>query len=184
MESKILLLLIIVPVIGSGILLCIPKEKIQQIKITGLWIGGINLVLSQYLWIFFDENSERFQYKTKFLGWRETWVTELGVDGISIYFILLTTLLIPLCLLISWKSIKHLVKEYILCFLIMESALIIVFSVLDLVLFYVFFETILIPMFLVIGIWGSRTRKIRAAYQFFLYTLLGSILMLLALISR
>jgi len=194
MESKILLLLILIPALGSIILMCIPKEKVKRLKITGLWIGGVNLVLSQYLWIFFDENSDRFQFKSlsreslvSFPSWNSSVMTKsvdlLGIDGISIYFVLLTTLLIPLCLLISWNSIKTLVKEYIICFLVMESALIIVFSVLDLVLFYVFFETILIPMFLVIGIWGSRTRKIRAAYQLFLYTLLGSILMLLALLT-
>lgn len=202
MESKILLLLILIPALGSLFLMCIPKEKVKIIKITGLWVGGINLVLSQYLWIFFDENSDRFQFKClnrdvlmSFPSWNTNHHTVsiegsvnnslelLGIDGISIYFVLLTTLLIPLCLLISWNSIKTLVKEYIICFLVMESALIIVFSVLDLVLFYVFFETILIPMFLVIGIWGSRTRKVRAAYQLFLYTLLGSILMLLALLT-
>ena len=193
MESKILLILILIPILGSLILMCIPKEKVQQIKITGLWVGGINLVLSQYLWIFFDENSDRFQfqglsreYLISFPSWNTTAngsLNLLGIDGISIYFVLLTTLLIPLCLLISWNSIKTLVKQYIICFLVMESALVLVFSVLDLVLFYVFFETILIPMFLVIGVWGSRTRKIRAAYQLFLYTLLGSILMLLALLT-
>jgi len=195
MESKILLLLILIPLIGSFILMCIPKEKSRVLKSVGLWTGGINLLLSQYLWIFFDENSERFQFKG--LDSRElmnfpslpksTEVSEgglalLGIDGISVYFVLLTTLLIPLCLLISWDSIKTSIKEYIVCFLVMESALVLVFSVLDLVLFYIFFETILIPMFLVIGIWGSRTRKIRAAYQLFLYTLLGSILFLLAIL--
>lgn len=193
MESKILLLLILIPAIGSLILMCIPKEKVKIIKVTGLWIGGLNLIFSQYLWIFFDENSDRFQFKClnrdvfmSFPSWNPSAnnaIELLGIDGISIYFVLLTTLLIPLCLLISWNSIKTLVKEYIICFLVMESALIIVFSVLDLVLFYVFFETILIPMFLVIGIWGSRTRKIRAAYQLFIYTLFGSILMLLALLT-
>lgn len=193
MESKILLLLILIPALGCLVLMCLPKEKVKLIKVTGLWIGGINLVLSQYLWVFFDENSDRFQFKSlnrdilmSFPSWNTSAnnsIELLGIDGISVYFILLTTLLIPLCLLISWNSIKTLVKEYIICFLAMESALIIVFSVLDLVLFYVFFETILIPMFLVIGIWGSRTRKIRAAYQLFLYTLLGSILMLLALLT-
>ena len=106
----------------------------------------------------------------------------MGVDGISLFLILLTTLLIPLCLLVSWESVKHSVKEYLICFLILESLLILIFSVLDLVLFYVFFESVLIPMFIIIGVWGSRERKVRAAYMLFLYTLLGSLFMLVAII--
>lgn len=191
MESvNLLLVLIAIPLLGALIILCIPKEKTKVLKSVGLWASGLTLSLSQGLWIFFDENSERFQF-----AWSTTEIARfptmnasgtqtalLGLDGISVYFVLLTTLLIPLCLLISWDSIKTSVKEYQIAFLIMESALIIVFSVLDVVFFYIFFETLLIPMFLVIGIWGSRTRKIRAAYQLFLYTLLGSILMLLAIL--
>jgi proton-translocating NADH-quinone oxidoreductase chain M len=106
----------------------------------------------------------------------------LGIDGISLFFILLTTLLIPVCLLTSWNSIQNNLKLFLLSFLIMEFFLIGVFCILDLLLFYIFFESILIPMFLIIGIWGSRERKIRAAYFFFLYTLLGSVLMLLAIL--
>ena len=106
----------------------------------------------------------------------------MGVDGISLFFILLTTLLIPLCLLVSWDSIKFNLKEYLIAFLIMEFFLIGVFCILDLFLFYIFFESVLIPMFLIIGIWGSRERKIRAGYFFFLYTLLGSVLMLLSIL--
>ena len=106
----------------------------------------------------------------------------LGVDGISLFFIILTTLLIFLCLLSSWNSINHNLKEYLILFLIMEFFLIGVFCVLDVLLFYIFFESVLIPMYLIIGVWGSRERKIRAAYFFFLYTLLGSVLMLLAVL--
>ena len=95
---------------------------------------------------------------------------------------ILTTLLVPLCLLASWDSIKIHVKEYLIAFLVMETLLIIVFSIMDLLLFYVFFESVLIPMFLIVGIWGSRERKIRAAYLLFLYTLVGSVLMLLAIL--
>jgi proton-translocating NADH-quinone oxidoreductase chain M len=105
----------------------------------------------------------------------------IGLDGISIFFILLTTFLIPIFLLASWDSIKIYIREYSIAFLFMEAMLICVFSVLDVLFFYIFFEAILIPMFLIIGIWGSRERKIRAAYQFFVYTLIGSVLMLLAI---
>jgi len=99
-----------------------------------------------------------------------------------LFFILLTTLLIPICLLASWNTVQMNLKLFLLLFLIMEFFLIGVFCILDLLLFYIFFESVLIPMFLIIGIWGSRERKIRAAYFFFLYTLLGSVLMLLAIL--
>jgi proton-translocating NADH-quinone oxidoreductase chain M len=105
----------------------------------------------------------------------------VGVDGISLFFLLLTTFLIPICLLASWDSIKINIREYSIAFLFLEAVLICVFTVLDVLFFYIFFEAVLIPMFLIIGIWGSRERKIRAAYQFFVYTLIGSVLMLLAI---
>jgi NADH:ubiquinone oxidoreductase subunit 4 (subunit M) len=114
-----------------------------------------------------EENSSLFVY---------------GVDGISLFFIILTTFLIPVCLLVGWTSIGVLVKEYCIAFLVLESLLIAAFSVLDLLLFYIFFESVLLPMFLIIGVWGSRERKVRAAYQFFLYTLVGSLLMLLGIL--
>ena len=104
----------------------------------------------------------------------------IGLDGISLFFILLTTFLIPVCLLVS--NVESQVKEYHIAFLILESLMLALFSVLDLFLFYIFFESVLIPIFVIIGVWGSRERKVRAAYQFFLYTLTGSLLMLLALL--
>jgi len=124
-----------------------------------------------------------FQFVSKFL-WIPTLNLNftLGIDGISLFFVLLTTLLIPLCLLVSWKSVKINLKEFLIAFLVMEFFLIGVFCILDLLLFYIFFESVLIPMYLIVGIWGSRERKIRAAYFFFLYTLLGSVLMLLSLL--
>jgi proton-translocating NADH-quinone oxidoreductase chain M len=106
----------------------------------------------------------------------------IGIDGVSLFFVLLTCFLIPVCLLVAWSSVQTYVKEYYIAFLVMESLMIAVFSVLDLLLFYIFFESVLIPMFIIIGVWGSRERKIRAAYQFFLYTLFGSLLMLLAVL--
>lgn len=106
----------------------------------------------------------------------------IGLDGISIFFVILTTFLTPFCLLTGWFTIKRYLKEYMIAFLAMEAMLITVFCVLDLLLFYIFFESVLIPMFVIIGVWGSRERKIHAAYQFFLYTLFGSVLMLLGII--
>jgi NADH:ubiquinone oxidoreductase subunit 4 (subunit M) len=127
--------------------------------------------------------SPHFQFIEKF-----SWLPEtnfnfyLGIDGISLFLVLLTTFLIPVCILLGWSSVKNNLKEYMLAYLIMESLLICVFCILDLLLFYLSFEAVLIPMFIIIGVWGSRERKIRAVYQFFLYTLLGSVFMLLGIL--
>ena len=115
-------------------------------------------------------------------GSTETIRFKLGVDGFSMPFILLTTFLMPFCILASWNSIEHRVKEYFVAFLVLETTMIGVFAALDLVLFYLFFEAGLIPMFLIIGIWGGK-RRIYACFKFFLYTLLGSVLMLLAIMA-
>lgn len=112
--------------------------------------------------------------------WKHQFV--YGIDGISLFFVVLTTFLIPICILVGWSSTESYGKEYVIVFLICEFLMIAVFCMLDLLLFYVFFESVLIPMFITIGVWGSRQRKIRAAYQFFLYTLLGSVFMLLAIL--
>ena len=106
----------------------------------------------------------------------------MGVDGISMLFVILTTFLMPLCILASWESIQDRVKEYMIAFLVLETLMIGVFCALDMVLFYVFFEAGLIPMFLIIGIWGGK-RRVYASFKFFLYTLLGSVLMLLAMMA-
>ena len=134
------------------------------------------------MWTSFDNSTAKFQF-TQHFDWLPSLNISftLGIDGISLFFVLLTTFLFPLCILHSW-SIKTSVKEYMICFLLMESLLIVVFTVLDVLLFYVFFESVLIPMFIIVGVWGSRERKIRAAYMLFLYTLLGSVLMLLAIL--
>ena len=135
------------------------------------------------MWGGFKKSVGTFQFVTKLL-----WIpvlnlnVTLGVDGISLFFLLLTTLLIPLCILISWNSVQANLKGYLIAFLAIELFLIGVFSVLDVLMFYILFESILIPMFLVIGIYGSRERKIWASYYFFLYTLLGSVVMLLSIL--
>jgi NADH-quinone oxidoreductase subunit M len=135
------------------------------------------------LWGFFQKSIGAFQFVVKFF-----WLPALnlnftlGIDGISIFFLLLTTLLIPLCIFTSWNSVNKNIKEFLIAFLVLDFFLIGTFCVLDLLLFYIFFESVLIPMFLIVGIWGSRDRKILAAYYFFLYTLLGSVLMLLSIL--
>ena len=181
--KNILFYLLILPVTGVILLLFIPSSNHNLIKKVGFRISCITFVLSCYIWTVFNKSIGTFQLVTD-----NTWISilnlnlNLGVDGISLFFVLLTTLLIALCILTSWNSITFNLREYLICFLIMEFFLIGVFCVLDLLLFYIFFESVLIPMFLIIGIWGSRERKIRAAYFFFLYTLFGSILMLLSIL--
>lgn len=139
--------------------------------------------LTLLLWIFFNNEFGNFTLVV-YLPWLSGFniYYSIGIDGISIFFIILTAFLIPICILASWNSITFKVKEFVLMLFITELLLINVFAVLDLFFFYIFFEGVLIPMFIIIGIWGSRQRKIHAAYQFFFYTLLGSILMLLGII--
>jgi NADH-quinone oxidoreductase subunit M len=181
--ENILSLILGLPLVGTVILLLIPSSNKSLLRSIALNFSCLTFVLSLVLWVFFNKSTAAFQYVEKFF-----WIPILnlnfpiGVDGISLFFILLTTLLIPICLLASWDSIQFDLKKYLIAFLIMEFFLIGVFCVLDLLLFYIFFESVLIPMFLIIGIWGSRERKIRAAYFFFLYTLLGSVLMLLSVL--
>jgi proton-translocating NADH-quinone oxidoreductase chain M len=175
--------LILIPLIGSFLVLFIPSQYKETIKVIVLSFSLAEFLLSLMMWMSFDNSSSRFQF-VEVYNWIESSniIFYLGVDGISLFFILLTTLLIPICLLASWDAIKFNEKEYFIAFLAMEALLIAVFCVLDIILFYVFFESVLIPMFIIIGVWGSRERRIRAAYMFFLYTLLGSVLMLLAIL--
>lgn len=153
------------------------------LKQFALSVTAIVFVLSLFLWVGFDQSTPKFQFVVF-----NTWLPVininpiLGIDGISLFFILLTTLIFPICILASWYSVQTNLKFYLICFLVMELVLLLVFTCLDLLFFYIFFETVLIPMFLVIGIWGSRQRKVRAGYLFFLYTLLGSLFMLIGIL--
>nr|QHD46966.1 Nad4 [Anthoceros agrestis] len=175
--------LILCPLLGSIILLVIPDSRIQLIRSIGLCTSLITFLYSLFFWIEFDNSTAKFQF-VESIRWLPYSNINLyiGIDGISLFFVVLTTFLIPICILVGWSSIKSYKKEYMIAFLICESLMIAVFCMLDLLLFYVFFESVLIPMFIIIGIWGSRQRKIQAAYQFFLYTLLGSVFMLLAIL--
>lgn len=181
--TNLLIFILVVPLIGTFLLLCIPSSNDSMLKAVALNISCIVYIISLFLWVFFNKSIGSFQFVSKIL-----WIPflnlnfSIGIDGISLFFVLLTTLLIFLCILISWTSVKVYIKEFLIAFLILEFFLIGVFSILDLLLFYIFFESVLIPMYLIVGIWGSRERKIRAAYFFFLYTLLGSVLMLLSIL--
>ncbi len=149
-------------------ILFIPKKHSVIIKKLTLTYSLIIFSLTLFLWIFFNNELGNFVYVIH-LPWLSVFniYFSVGIDGISIFFIMLTGFLIPLCILISWNSITYKVKEYMLMLLLTEWLLFNVFSVLDLFFFYIFFESVLIPMFIIIGIWGSRQRKIHAAYQFF-----------------
>jgi proton-translocating NADH-quinone oxidoreductase chain M len=181
--KNLLIYLLVLPLCGVFQLLNTSSSDLKSLKIISFRTSCITFLLSFYMTILFKPTIGTFQFVSK-----NTWLNlfnvnlNLGVDGISLFFVLLTTLLIALCLLISWDTVKLNLKEYLISFLVMEFFLIGVFCVLDLLLFYIFFESVLIPMFLIIGLWGSRERKIRAAYFFFLYTLSGSILMLLSIL--
>jgi len=137
---------------------------------------------SLIIWYNFDNSSSGFQMVEKY-EWIGGFMSyHMGVDGISMLFVILTTFLMPFCILASWESVNTRVKEYMIAFLVLETFLIGVFCALDMVLFYIFFEAGLIPMYLIIGIWGGK-RRVYASYKFFLYTLLGSVLMLLAMMA-
>jgi NADH:ubiquinone oxidoreductase subunit 4 (subunit M) len=181
---SILLSLIVLPLLGSCVVLLLPQNNPNLVKTVSLWTSLITFFISLFLWLQFDLNTPKYQFVEHFFSVPYSNINVfIGIDGISLFFVLLTTFLIPICLLASWDSVKVSIKEYNIAFLSMGALLICVFTVLDVLFFYIFFEAILIPMFLVIGIWGSRERKIRASYQFFLYTLIGSVLMLLAILT-
>nr|YP_010401882.1 NADH dehydrogenase subunit 4 [Sargassum ilicifolium var. conduplicatum]UQV81057.1 NADH dehydrogenase subunit 4 [Sargassum ilicifolium var. conduplicatum] len=175
-----LFLLLIIGVFG---LIIIPSEHRLLLRQFSLFITALVFILSLFLWLGFDHSTSKFQFVVNNLWLPVSNINlVLGIDGISLFFLLLTTLIFPLCLLASWTFEKGNLKIYLISFLSMELVLLLVFTSLDLLFFYIFFEAVLIPMFLVIGIYGSRQRKIRAAYMFFLYTLFGSLFMLVGVV--
>ena len=184
MNFPIISALILLPTIGS-LFLIFSKSNDQSnstIKYVALFTSIVNFLLSIYLWFLFDETTSAFQ----FVEDRE-WLIgivnyKVGIDGISILFVILTTFITPLCIISVNNSVKKRLRDFLIAILIMESFMIGVFCSLDLVIFYLFFEAGLIPMFLIIGIWGGP-KRVYSAFKFFLYTLLGSVLMLVAIIS-
>jgi proton-translocating NADH-quinone oxidoreductase chain M len=183
MHSSLLLGISGLPLIGSLLLVFAPRDNSKLLKLIALNFSSLPFIGSLLVWAYFKKSCCQFQFVTK-IQWLDSLNLNLtlGVDGISLFFLLLTTLLIPICILLSWDGVKKDLKEYLLAFLFLEFFLILVFGILDLLLFYIFFESVLIPMFLIIGVWGSRERKILASFYFFLYTLFGSVIMLLAII--
>ncbi|MCG6121159.1 MAG: NADH-quinone oxidoreductase subunit M [Microvirga sp.] len=177
--------LLVLPLIGAAFILMLRGDD-DAARSNARWAAlattAVTFLLSLVAWARFDAGSAEFQLVESHAWLGETTRFSLGVDGFSLPFILLTTFLMPFCIVASWNSIQTRVKEYMVAFLVLETLMIGVFAALDLVLFYVFFEAGLIPMFLIIGVWGGK-RRIYASFKFFLYTLLGSVLMLIAVIA-
>ena len=183
MNFPILSSLIILPTIGAiFILFGRSSSNYNSAKYISLFITFANFILSLYLWYAFDKNYNGFEFVEERI-WLEGFINyKVGIDGISILFIVLTTFISSLCIISVNSTIKHKLKDFLIAILFMETMMIGVFCSLDLIIFYLFFEAGLIPMFLIIGIWGGE-RRVYSAFKFFLYTLLGSVLMLVAIIS-
>ncbi len=185
--SHLLSVITFLPLVGAVVILLLARGGAgESVARNARWIALIftlaDLVLSIALWAGFDGSSSVFQFVE-----HHAWLTggisyHMGVDGISMLFIVLTGILMPFCILASWESIENRVAEYMIAFLVLETLMMGVFAALDLFLFYLFFEGGLIPMFIIIGVWGGK-RRVYASYKFFLYTLLGSVLMLLAILA-
>ena len=177
-----MILMMVLPGIVVMLIILMSDKKMKLIKQMVLLLSIVELMLSLCLWVYFDDF---MMYNECLISYK--WVLyyninyTIGIDGISLLMLNLTNFLITICILCSWK-IKYRLKDFLILLFIIQFCLINVFIVLDLILFYIFFESVLIPMFLIIGVWGSRERKIHAAYQFFVYTLLGSLLMLLSIV--
>jgi len=181
----ILSCIVFLPLVGAGFILALrgtDEATLENARRAALGTTLIVFLLSVYAYTKFDPSSSAFQLVEE-KGWLgHGLVYKMGVDGISFPFVLLTTFLLPICILASWKSIQNRVKEYMVAFLVLETLMVGVFCALDLVLFYFFFEGSLIPMFLIIGIWGGP-RRVYSAFKFFLYTFTGSVLLLLAVMA-
>ena len=188
MSHWLLSLVTFLPLVGAGFILTTRGDEAvvaRNARNIALWTSLIDFGLSLLLWLQFDPNTADFQFVE-----RADWVTlggfqfayHMGIDGISLFFVLLSTLLTLLSIVSAWEVIQFRVKEFMIAFLVLETLMVGIFCALDFVLFYMFFEGVLIPMFLIIGIWGGSNR-IYSAFKFFLYTFLGSILMLLGVIA-
>ncbi len=186
MGFPLLSLITWLPMAGVVILLTIrgdEKTVATNARWTALWTSLIVMAISLVIWVRFDRADAGFQF-VESVAWLPQYKIgyKMGVDGISVLFVLLSTVLTPLCILASWESIQTKVREFMISFLILETMMVGMFCALDFVVFYMFFEAVLIPMYLIIGIWGGP-RRVYAAVKFFLFTLTGSVLMLLALLA-
>lgn len=181
--NNILSFLVFLPIIGVSCLFLIDFREKRLLKLVALNNSFFCFVGFLFVWAYFDKSEPNFQFYNKFVLIPFLNLNlALGIDGVSLFFVILNCLLIPVCLLASWNTVSFNVKEFLTIFLFLNFLLINVFCCLDLLFFYIFFESILIPMFIIIGVWGSRQRKMLAAYYFFLYTLVGSIVMLFGVI--
>jgi NADH-quinone oxidoreductase subunit M len=184
-DNSILTIVTFLPLVGVLLLLLIPGRDAGSVN-AQRWIALITtlatFVVSLVIWAKFDQSNPGFQFVIDVPWIGDSIGYRMGVDGISVLFIPLTALLLPMCVLTSWDSVHNRVREYMIVFLILETLMLGVFATLDGAMFYVFFEGTLIPMFLIIGIWGGR-RRIQASYKFFFYTFTGSVLMLLAIMA-
>ncbi|MBU2581069.1 MAG: NADH-quinone oxidoreductase subunit M [Alphaproteobacteria bacterium] len=181
--SPILSIVTFLPLLGALFIAFLPATPggDRNARHTALYTTIFTFAISLLIWINFDTRTPDFQF-VEDVAWIGPFRYKMGVDGISMLFVILTTFLMPLCILASWESVTKRVKEYMIAFLVLETLMIGVFCALDLMLFYLFFEAGLIPMFLIIGVWGGN-RRVYASFKFFLYTLLGSVLMLLAMFA-
>ena len=181
---NILSVVTFLPLVGAGLILLAKLMARSNEDSIARWVAMITtlvvLAVSTVLVLQFDSTNAAYQFVENYV-WFAGAGYHLGVDGVSILFVLLTAFLMPICILASWKSVETRVGDYMIAFLVLETLVIGVFTSLDLFLFYIFFEGTLVPMFIIIGVWGGANR-IYAAYKFFLYTLLGSVLMLLAML--
>ncbi len=185
MSLPILTTLILLPLIGAAVLFFLVKdneESKENARYVALWTTIVTFLMSLSLWFRFETGTAEYQF-VEHVDWFKSLNIgyHVGIDGISLFMVLLTTLLMPFCILCSWTAITKRVREFMIAFLLLESFVIGVFCALDGLVFYIFFEGMLIPMYIIIGVWGGANR-IYAAYKFFLYTLLGSVLFLLALL--
>ncbi|GLK83627.1 NADH-quinone oxidoreductase subunit M [Ancylobacter defluvii] len=185
-DWPILSVVTFLPVVGALLIVLMIRgdDEVAQrnARWVALWATLVTFLISLLLLIGFDASNTDFQFQENRAWLGDIAAYRMGLDGISMPFVLLTTLLMPMCILASWESIHVRVKEYMICFLVLETLMIGTFSSLDLLQFYIFFEGGLIPMFLIIGIWGGK-RRIYATFKFFLYTLAGSVLMMLAIMA-
>ncbi len=179
--TPIVSIITFLPLVGALFIAFLNAGAVRNIRWVALWTTLVTFAVSLLIWINFDTTTSSFQFVEE-QPWLGTFKYKMGVDGISMLFVILTTFVMPFAILASWESVEERVKEYMIAFLVLETLMIGVFSALDLMLFYVFFESCLIPMFLIIGVWGGK-RRVYASFKFFLYTLLGSVLMLVAMMA-
>jgi NADH-quinone oxidoreductase subunit M len=183
MQLPILSILVFLPLVGIGILVILNRKNHKGLKMATMAISVAEFLFSLPLWFNFDNQTAAMQFVE-----RHEWMPSygisyyIGVDGFSLLLIMLTTFITPLCVLATWEDIQHRVKEFMVCLLALMAGMIGVFVSLDLFLFYVFWEVMLIPMYLLIGVWGNPARRVYAAIKFFLFTMFGSLLMLVAIL--